>query len=172
MATPFHPLVVHVPIVLLPIAAILATRERFRRGAGPGDSVDLLLVLGTIGAIAAAASGQHEESSLLLSGAQLDRVRAHATIAQWVPWLSGSALLLRIRLRLRVKSAERAAWLPWLQIAMLAALLGAGFLALLSGHRGALLVHRDGITRATIPARTLEPSPASEHYEAETPPAR
>ncbi len=83
-----HPVVVHFPIVLLPLALLFQVLA-LRRGNN-GQRIALwLLWLGTLGALAAATTGLLAEAGVEHSGA------AHGVMVS-VPLVSSSALSLRL----------------------------------------------------------------------------
>lgn len=86
---PFHPLLVHLPVVLLPLGALavmlLTAVPKLRRPLAM-PTLGLLLV-GAIGAFLAKASGEP------LAG-RVGMPETHASYGSWLPWLALAMLLL------------------------------------------------------------------------------
>ena len=142
MDTPLHPMLVHFPIALLFASVlfdILATwvkRETFRDGAL------WLLVLGLLGGIAAAITGDWAEEMAEQAGIAESLIDTHETFAVATLGIFGVLLLGRLLLRnqLTTKTA-----IPY----FLVAAIGLGTLSA-TGHFGGDLVYEHGAGVATL----------------------
>jgi uncharacterized membrane protein len=130
-----HPLVVHAPLVLLPLAALLlivawASRNRVLDGAATG-----LLAAGWVGALLASkVFHPHTGAMTLLAREALE---THEFWADWTLVLSSGALLISFVYRFQgVQPLRRI-----LKISALVLYLGAAAAVTLAGHYGALLTH-------------------------------
>ncbi len=132
-----HPLVVHFPVVLLPVAFLLQLLSFFYRKEGVHLAVWLCLLLGFAGAWIAG-EYVHPHTHGLSAQAQwvLDQ---HDRFADWTVWLSLAALVLKsitLWLRRQVQAIE---------IAVALVLAGAAWSVTEAGHYGAQLVHVEGV---------------------------
>jgi len=142
MDTPLHPMLVHFPIALLFASVlfdILATwvkRETFRDGAL------CLLVLGLLGGIAAASSGDWAEEMAEQAGIAESLIDTHETFAVATLGIFGVLLLGRLLLRNQLTPTTA---IPY----FLVAAIGLGTLSA-TGHFGGDLVYEHGAGVATI----------------------
>lgn len=132
-----HPLVVHFPVVLLPVALLLQLLSFFYRKEGVHLAVWLCLLLGFAGAWIAG-EYVHPHTHGLSAQAQwvLDQ---HDRFADWTVWLSLAALVLKsatLWLRRQVLAIE---------VATVLVLAGAAWSVTEAGHYGAQLVHVEGV---------------------------
>lgn len=143
----FHPLVVHFPIAFLLLAGLLEILSLLGRGRWE-DAGKLSLLLGTAGAVAAAASGY-----LLMQTEQVegDLMQIHFQTGVTVAMLSVTALILRLS----------TAWDEYRQVRRIyRGLLAATCLLLVAaGHAGASLTHGEGYLMEHLP--WVEQSPVS-----------
>ena len=133
-----HPLVVHFPIVLLTLAAfcdaiaLIASREQFRWTGF------LLLVLGTVGALVAALTGDAAKHGAGRIPGIRDALERHEDLATVLIWSAVVLTLGRAHfvLKKRFEGAVRAVFLV-LSLAVAA-------LALASGYTGGKMVYEYG----------------------------
>jgi len=89
---PAHPLIVHLPVVLVPLALvaalIMAIRPRWLRTLGP--VVAVLAGLGFLGAVVAASTGEALEENFLEAGQTISStLRDHAESGDQLQWIVG-----------------------------------------------------------------------------------
>jgi len=94
---PTHPFVVHLPVVLVPLATIgvlaMALRPRWHRTFGP--VVTALAAVGFVAAIIASRSGESLEDEYRAAGETISTtLRDHAEAGERVPLLAGLFLLI------------------------------------------------------------------------------
>ncbi len=149
---PAHPLFVHVPVVLLPLAAVLAIVLLIRRAWFERYQWVLLglVGLGTLGAVLAASSGEELEEA----GERGPGIGAHAEAGELARNLSLVFLLVVVAwivvpriLRRRAASGGTSAppaWLHWVLAGMTAVVaIGTVVAVIDAGHSGAEQVWRD-----------------------------
>lgn len=140
----FHPLIVHFPIALLLLAALLRALvwRRAGRTAGGGAALEpaagLVLWLGAAGAVAAAGAGLLLGSSGAYGGPTYDRHQ----------WLGLSVAATSLVAALMWSLRERGAGWMRVQAAVLAA---AVVLVVAAGHFGATLTHGEGFLTEHAP---------------------
>ncbi|MFN8020346.1 MAG: DUF2231 domain-containing protein [Acidimicrobiales bacterium] len=146
---PSHPLLVHVPVVLVPVALIalvaLVVRPRWQRPFGP--VVAIVAFVGFLGALLATHSGEALEEQFESTGMDLTRaIHDHAEMGDQVPWFVGVFFVLVLAWVLVARRRARGdAEAPSIPKAVVAALLAlsvvAGVVATVSvvrtGHSGA-----------------------------------
>lgn len=147
LSLPLHPLIVHLPVVLLPLAAFGMGFLTFQPKARRRLSMPLLVVLvvGFCSAVAAKITG--EDLAPYVGGAP----RQHAELGGWLVWASGlfvlvgAGWLLWVRKDLRVAGRRDALASRKMLIGMIASMLGVGVMALtiIVGHSGARAVWYD-----------------------------
>lgn len=155
MSPELHPALVHFPIALLVVGALLAWWELIR--GSRNQTADFILIAAFAGAVAAAWSGEGALERLILTPEAAAAAANHERWGTLATWVAGASLAARGALlaRFRARPVPRA-WLAcgaalWSVAAALA--LGAGF-------RGGKMVHQLGITPAIVPLRTApEPEP-------------
>jgi len=131
----FHPMVVHIPIVLLLLAALLQLIVFFRPSE-PLNWLTLLVALG--GSVGAYIAGTyvHPHTDGLSDAAQMV-LETHETYADYTIWLGFAGTILKgITL-----------WRPlkWVEAFTAIALVGAGISVGLAGHQGGALTYLYGI---------------------------
>lgn len=137
---PFHPQIVHTPIVMLIFSAFLALVGRLFDREWLRKTSVLMLVLGFLGAFLAVQSGkpahrvpEHDQ------GVPEHDIDEHAAGGQWVVYLSGGALVVMgIASRLQGGAANALGI-----VALLLQLCAAGAVGL-TGYRGGRLVFEHG----------------------------
>lgn len=135
---PIHPLVVHAPVVLVPLTALglvaIVVVPRWRRPYGP------LLALGAVAAAASAfaarLTGEAFEESLELGGPVAEKVAIHENLGTTLPWFVLAQAVLTIALVLvDRRDAGRAVVLGVAVVAVIAA--GVATVQLVrTGHAG------------------------------------
>lgn len=137
---PFHPQIVHTPIVMLIFSAFFALVGRLFDREWVRRASVLMLVLGFLGAFLAVQSGkpahrvpEHQQ------GVPEHDIDEHAAAGQWVLYMSGGALvLLFVASRLKGGAASAVGML-----ALLFQLCAAGAVGV-TGYRGGKLVYEHG----------------------------
>jgi uncharacterized membrane protein len=131
----FHPMVVHAPIVLLILAALLQIIALVKPA---GTLNGLILVVGAVGAVGAYVAGTlvHPHTDGLSDSAQA-ALESHETYADYTLWLAIVGTLLKGITLWR-------SW-RWLEGLTAVALLGAGMAVGLAAHQGGALTFLYGI---------------------------
>lgn len=133
----WHPLVVHLPVVLLPLALVFGLIGLWRRDIAWRAAILLCLLGGLAGALAASywlhphTVGLPEEISHIL--------HEHENYADWTVWLSVGAALTA--LGSYVLASQRRV----LEIFTVILLVGATVAVTLAGHHGAIMVYQQGV---------------------------
>ena len=133
-----HPFIVHFPIALLTVSAIcdlvalLTDRDQYARTGY------LLLILGTIGALAAALSGDAAEARAEMIPGIHDALEGHESLATVTVWVAVVLTLGRTRLVVKKHFAGAA------RVVYLALALGLGGLVLWVGYTGGRMVYEYG----------------------------
>lgn len=144
----FHPLFVHFPLALLPLAlvfqalAVWRGREDFQRLAL------WFLYLGTLGALVAAGSGLWAEETVQVPDAALEVIELHESLMLTT---TGIAVFLSAVAFWRRRRLTR----DW-QIFLLVGLLLAGVVSTLGADRGGQMVYQYGVS-VHQPAPTGQP---------------
>ncbi len=168
MPNPLHPAVVHFPIVLLLLGAVVAIAAVFYRKHGVPALAAGLLVLGALGTWAAVQSGESDGGLVENTSPQVNSlVDAHETWAKRTLTISvlaafaagGSALLARWP---RIGRA----------VAIVAAVVSgaAAYGVYETGHRGGALVYRHGAgveIASTTAAASEAPKDSAKHPDAD-----
>jgi uncharacterized membrane protein len=131
----YHPLVVHFPIVLLLIAAVIQIIALFLENKILHFLVAGLTVFGFIGAYAA--SSFLHPHTVPLSPAATELLESHEQFASYTMWLSGVASALKLFALVKKKKI--------IEIATALILLIAAISVSIAGHHGSGLVHKFGI---------------------------
>lgn len=152
-----HPALVHFPIALLLIGTALVWWE-ILRGAR-NQTADFILIVGFVGALAAAWSGNGAFARLILTPEGTSAAENHELWGTLAAWSAGASLAARwaILARARRRPFPRA-WLAGGAVLWTVTVV----LALGAGYRGGKLVHRMGITPAVVPLRQV---PSSESFQ-------
>lgn len=130
-----HPLVVHVPVVLLPFAFLLLLLE-LRKPSEPPQWATTLATLGGAGGALGASFGFHPHVESL-SPQAFAVLEAHDLSAYTTTGLAlGASLVLLIR-QVQGQTPAR----PWWTVLGLLLLLGASIAVAVTGHLGATLTH-------------------------------
>ena len=132
-----HPLVVHVPIMMLPLAALLQLIGFFVFKREISWIVLGIVVFGFIGAYAAS-NWTHPHVTGLPSDIQ-KVYDAHDTYASWTLWLSGIAVLLKVGSHFFL---DRAVWAEGVVVLVL---LASTYTVSIAGHYGSQLVYVEGV---------------------------
>lgn len=146
-----HPLIVHFPVSLLAVGVlcdavgILGRRDPFLKTGY------LLLILGAVGAVAAALTGESAaESAEKISGIQAD-LEQHETLSTAAAWLSVALTLARTHLSFKKRFAGTVRLVYLLLAFVLAVLISA------SGYTGGHMVYKYGAGTEPI-MKLIEPS--------------
>lgn len=132
-----HPLVVHVPIMMLPLAALLQLIGFFVFKREISWIVLGIVVFGFIGAYAAS-NWTHPHVAEL--PADIQKVYdAHNTYASWTLWLSGIAILLKVGSHFFLNRAV------WAEGVVVLVLLASTYAVSIAGHYGSQLVYIEGV---------------------------
>jgi len=144
---PLHPLVVHLPVVLIPLAAVAVVMMALRPSLLSRFGVPTLVLsgLGVVGAFIASSSGEELEDSFRAAGETISgALHDHSEMGESVPWF---ALLFFVLLLAWVLFVRRGAGAARGRVvrAVLAVLvvvsgLGASASVYLTGHSGATSV--------------------------------
>ncbi len=132
-----HPLVVHVPIMLLIIAASTQLASLFL-WKKPLNWITLLLLLGGVAGAVASSEWTHPHTHDLTPAAQ-QVLSLHDTYASWTLWLSGTALALKAVSLWGLKDRK------WLELVVMAVVAGSAFTVGMAGHYGGTLVYIHGV---------------------------
>lgn len=137
-----HPLIVHFPIALLVVAALvdvvsLGLRRRYAsvRHAAVG-----LYVLGAVAAVVAFFTGRSASDGVDLPVAAISTVNAHADWALWTVWVFGLYAVIRLGVGFWKRGGDLAVHLPLALVGV-----GALFLVQQTAERGAKLVFLYGV---------------------------
>ncbi|MDQ6480573.1 DUF2231 domain-containing protein [Dyadobacter sp. LHD-138] len=132
-----HPLVVHFPIVLLIMAALLQWVGLFVYKKEITIIAWVVLLFGFIGAYASS-TWFHPHTSELAAAVQAV-LEEHEKYASYTQWLSGIALLIQsVNLFFLKRNV-------WVNISVAIAMSAAAFFVAYTGHHGAELVHKYGV---------------------------
>lgn len=145
---PLHPLIVHLAVVAVPLAAILALvwaiRPQLRRHLG--NSALIASAVGVVASVVAKSSGEQLLPGMGLSESNPGPVAHHASVATWSVVASGILLLCVAALwwitRSTDRSVPRGVFLGVRLVVILAAIAALIFIVQ-TGHAGAQLVWLD-----------------------------
>ena len=147
-----HPLIVHFPIALLIVGALCDAIGILGRRDGALRMGYILLILGAVGAVAAAFSGEAAgETASGIPGIG-EGIERHENLATAAVWLSIVLALGRIHLTMKRRFAGA------VRIVYLVLVLGTAGLVAASGYTGGRLVYEYGAGTAPV-QRILESRP-------------
>lgn len=132
-----HPLVVHIPIVFLLMAAVMQGVSLLFFKRELSWTAWVILLVGFAGAYASSTWFHAHTTGLSPEAQQI--LEEHEAYANYTIWLSGSALVLQ---SVNLFFLRRKAWL---NAAVAALTVAAAVVVALAGHHGAELVHKQGI---------------------------
>lgn len=132
-----HPLVVHLPIMLLMIAACTQLASIFI-WKKPLNWVTLLLLVGGVAGAIASSKLTHPHTHGLTPAAQ-QVLALHDTYADWTLWLSVAGLTLKSVSMWLVKDRR------WLEVAIAVVVSGSAVTVGMTGHYGGTLVYIHGV---------------------------
>lgn len=133
----WHPLVVHLPVVLIPLALLFAGIGLVYRDRA-WQLATLLCAAGAVAGAVAASYWLHPHTGEL-PAAIAETLAEHETYADWTLWLSVGALLSA------AAGWWRPAYLRVSSIATLVLLFGATVAVVLAGHHGSMLTYQQGV---------------------------
>ncbi len=132
----YHPLIVHFPIVLLIIAAIMQAGLLFIQNKAYNYTIIILTIIGFItGWLAATVFHAHAAENV--SPQAMELFEEHEKLAFITIWISGFASAFKI--------AGLFIHKKWIEIISLALLIGCAVTVSLAGHHGSELVYKQGI---------------------------
>ena len=158
-----HPSIVHFPIALLLVAPVFVILAIFRRPERTafGLSALILMMLGTVAAFVAVASGEASAHALAVTGAVHELIEEHEegaelarTLFALLTLVYGVILLVPLFVR-----KWRPGW-PFrsLSAVFLVLYLAAGAVLVTAAHRGGMLVHEHGVTAPQAGRQIEEPT--------------
>lgn len=133
----FHPLVVHIPIVFLLLAALMQWVSLFLFKRELTWTAWVILLIGFIGAYAA--STWFHAHTVALPPSVQKLLEEHEAYASYTQWASGIALLVQSANLFLLKQ------LKWVNLLVAVLITVAGACVMWAGHHGAELVHKYGI---------------------------
>jgi uncharacterized membrane protein len=142
----YHPLVVHFPIVLLIIAAVMQIGLLFFRNKAYNYAVTAITIAGFLGGLLAATLF-HADPAPGINAKAHEIFECHEKLAFATIWISGIASLFKIGSLFIHKK--------WLDVVSLLLLLASATTVSIAGHHGSELVYKQGI------------GPKGEHLEKE-----
>jgi uncharacterized membrane protein len=132
----YHPLIVHFPIVLLIVAAIMQIGVLFFRSKAYNYAVIALTLAGFLGGLLAATLF-HADPAPGINAKAHEIFEMHENLAFATIWISGIASLFKI--------AGLFTYKKWLEVVSLLLLLACATTVSIAGHHGAELVYKQGI---------------------------
>jgi uncharacterized membrane protein len=150
----FHPLLVHFPIALLLLAALLELLRLVTRRPHFAPAAGWFLYLGALAAVFAAGSGWLAEQTVAPVAAAHEELEKHEKFGYVT--LGVAAALVFWRVATGRRGGPRPRWLYTLTLLALAGLVA------LTAHEGGELVYQHGVgTRITAPGGPLAEDPPS-----------
>jgi uncharacterized membrane protein len=147
---PFHPQIVHTPIVMLVFSPLFMLIGRFTDSAWWRKAAFAMLVIGVVGSFLAWRSGDAVGERVERAGVPESAVDAHEDMGKVSMYLAGGALLLLL-VSMRVKKGKGA-----IETVALLLQIGAAVTVGIAGHRGGILVYDHGANvKATHPTGAL-----------------
>ncbi len=132
----YHPLIVHFPIILLLVAAVMQITLMFFLNKAYNYAVTILTIVGFVTGLLAA-TVFHAHAADTVSPQAMELFEEHEKLAFITIWLSGIASLFKI-IRLFIQK-------KWIEVVALLFLLGSVVTVSLAGHHGSELVYKQGI---------------------------
>lgn len=132
-----HPLIVHWPIVLLILAALLQIIVVFKDYRIVHYIILILLFLGLVTAYISANILHPHTHGLSLHAEKV--LEMHEQMAEWTVYLAGLSLLLKLISTFVLKGKK------WMELIVLTALIAVSVTISYAGHYGAQLVHIEGV---------------------------
>ncbi|MDR9856177.1 DUF2231 domain-containing protein [Paenibacillus sp. VCA1] len=141
MTTPLHPLIVHFPIALLFLAAVMQLFAIWRPRLFD-RTADILLGLGFLSGIAAYMTGDGgERYAISVFGATRDMIHKHENIAFYTLIVYGLLLAVKILFRLPGVRRRFAAGMRWASPLVMILSLAGLVLVYYTGHYGGQIVY-------------------------------
>jgi uncharacterized membrane protein len=134
---PLHPVVVHFPIALLVVSALLALAGLLRDQSWLRRAASLLFVLGFLGAVVALRTGEASEEAAEKQGVPHEAIEEHEAAGTWVVWLTSAGVVALIATAAKPLRAVATAVLLVLQLMSAVA-------AVVTGLHGGKLVYHHG----------------------------
>jgi len=135
---PFHPQIIHTPIVMLIVGLLFELVGRLTKQDWWRKAAFAMLFLGVLGAIAAVLSGNPAGEAAEHAGAPEKAVDAHEEAAMLALWVAIAALVARV-MALGLKKIRAA-----VEVVALVLWLAAAIIVGVAAHRGGMLVFRNG----------------------------
>ena len=132
-----HPLVVHIPIMLLMLAAVVQLVSLFLFKRELSWTAWAMLLIGFVGAYASS-NWFHAHASNLPPATQA-LLEEHELYADYTIWLSGAALVVH---SINLFFLKRKLWLSIIAAGLITA---SAVVVAIAGHHGAELVHKHGV---------------------------
>jgi uncharacterized membrane protein len=148
---PWHPMMVHFPLALVIVAALLFVAARLLRSDGAAATLAIVatwnLVLGAIAAVLALATGLAAVLDLDVGAAVHQAIGLHM---KWAMFTTLALVLLAVWRGAGTAQSSRPSWL------FLIVLLAAAATLTFTGYRGGKNVYEYGVGVKKIAARTIE----------------
>ncbi|HKZ53615.1 MAG TPA: DUF2231 domain-containing protein [Candidatus Acidoferrales bacterium] len=144
-----HPVFVHFPVVLLPLALVLQALAVWRRREDCQRAALWLLWLGTLGALAAAGTGLLAEEKVVVPEPGWEVIELHETLMLVATGLAAALSALAVVLRRRLTRD--------IQMLLLAGLLVLSGVLVVGADRGGQLVYQFGVSVQKGPTADRQP---------------
>ncbi len=132
----YHPLIVHFPIILLLVAAVMQIGLLFFRNNAYNYTVTILTIVGFITALLAVFVF-HAHAAKDVNPTAMAIFEEHEKLAYITLWISGFAAALKV-VGLFIQK-------KWVEVISLFLLIGCAITVSLAGHHGSELVYKQGI---------------------------
>jgi uncharacterized membrane protein len=144
-----HPVFVHFPVVLLPLALVVQALALWHRREDCHRAALWLLWLGTLGALAAAGTGLLAEKKVFVPEPGWEVIELHETLMLVATGLAAALSVLALVLRRRLTRS--------IQILLLVGLLALSGVLVVGADRGGQLVYQFGVSVQKGATAEIEP---------------